>query len=71
MRVLAKDGNSNYDSGCDRIFDPEGPDILIQLRPAGPDDHGAIAPNYVPDGEILGRMSRTVFLDAARALGLK
>lgn len=71
MRVLAKDINSDYQSGCDRIFDPDGPDILVQLRPATPNDHHAIAPDYVPSGEVLGRISRTVFLDAARSLGLK
>ena len=70
MRVLAKDGNSEETDGCDRVFDG-GDDVLVQLRPASAADHDAIAPNYVPDGEILGRVSKAVFLDAARALGLR
>jgi hypothetical protein len=72
MRVLSKAGGSDEDDGCDRILDPGGgPDILVQLRPAGSADHAAMAPLYVPGGEILGRISREVLLDAARAMGLR
>jgi hypothetical protein len=71
MRVLAKDPESKRDDGCDRVFDADGEDVLLQLRPATAADHQAISPNFVPEGEILGRMSRAVFLDAARALGLR
>jgi hypothetical protein len=72
MRVLAKAEDSNGKHGCDRVIDPEGgPDVLVQLRPAASADHIAMAPNCVPEGEILGRISRDVFLEAARALGLR
>jgi hypothetical protein len=71
MRVLAKAGESKDENGCDRILDPDGPDLLIQLRPAASADHIAMSPNCVPEGEILGRISREVFLDAARQLGLR
>jgi len=70
MRVLAVDGNPEGASGCDRLFDA-GDDVLVQLRPARPGDHEAITPNFVPDGEFLGRISKSVLLDAARALGLR
>jgi hypothetical protein len=69
MRVLATDPNSDDLEGCDRVFDADGEDVLLQLRPAGAADHQAISPNFVPEGEILGRMSKAVFLEAARALG--
>ncbi len=69
MRVLAKDPNSKGDEGCDRVFDADGDDVLLQIRPASAADHQAISPNFVPEGEILGRMSKAVFLEAARALG--
>lgn len=69
MRVLAVDPNSVGTQGCDRIFDA-GDEILAQLRPASAADHQDIVPNYVPEGEILGRLSKAVLLDAARALGL-
>jgi hypothetical protein len=69
MRVLATDPNSEDLEGCDRVFDADGEDVLLQLRPAGVADHQAIRPNFVPDGEILGRMSKAVFLEAAKALG--
>jgi len=70
MRVLAVDPNSEGKSGCDRLFDA-GDEVLIQLRPASAADHHDIAPNYVPEGEMLGRLSKAVLLDAARALGLR
>lgn len=70
MRVLAVDPNSNGPQGCDRIFDA-GDDVLVQLRPAAPADHQGIAPNYVPEGELLGRLSKPVLLAAARTLGLR
>jgi hypothetical protein len=69
MRVLATDPNSKDYDGCDRVFEADGEDILLQLRPATAADHLAISPNFVPEGEILGRMSKAVFLEAARALG--
>jgi hypothetical protein len=71
MHVLATDPNSNGLQGCDRAFDTDGDDVLLQIRPAGAADHQAISPNFVPEGEILGRMSKAVFLEAARALGLR
>jgi hypothetical protein len=73
MRVLAKAGESNNDFGCDRIIDLETGevDLLVQLRPAGSADHIAMAPCAVPGGEILGRMSRDVIIEAARALGMR
>ena len=71
MRVLATDPNSKDLDGCDRVFDSDGEDVLLQLRPASAADHQAISPNFVSEGEILGRMSKAVFLDAARALGLR
>jgi hypothetical protein len=73
MRVLAKAGDSTDTYGCDRFIDPEdgGPDVLVQLRPAGSADHVAIAPYAVPPGEILGRMSREVIIEAARAMGMR
>ncbi len=44
--------------------------MLTQLRPASAADHEAIKPNYVPDHEIFGRVSKAAFLEAARNLGL-
>lgn len=70
MRVLAVAGGSEEEFGCDRLFDA-GDDVLVQLRPATSADHEAMAPNYVPEGEILGRVAKTVLLDAARSLGLR
>ena len=55
--------------GCDRLWD-EGEDVMVQLRPASGADHRAILPNYVPEGEILGRVSKVALLEAARNLGL-
>ncbi|HEU0086462.1 MAG TPA: hypothetical protein VFQ77_02215 [Pseudonocardiaceae bacterium] len=43
---------------------------MVQLRPASGADHRAILPNYVPEGEILGRVSKVALLEAARNLGL-
>lgn len=70
MRILNPDTTSDGMSGCDRLFDDGGPDVLIQLRPADPADHEAIKPNYVPEHEIFGRCSKDAFLEAARNLGL-
>ena len=70
MRLLNVNTNSDSRQGCDRLWE-DGEDVLVQLRPAGAADHAAIAPNYVPDGEILGRISRAALLDAARGLGLR
>ncbi len=39
-------------------------------KPARRDPH-SIAPNYVPEGEVLGRVSQAMFLEAARELGLR
>jgi hypothetical protein len=73
MRVVAKAGDSTDTFGCDRIIDPEdgGLDVLIQIRPAGSADHVAIAPYAVPQGEILGRMSREVIIEAALSMGMR
>lgn len=70
MRLLNPDTSSDGWQGCDRAWDDDTVDVLIQFRPASADDHDAIRPNYVPDGEILGRVSKAVFLEAARNLGL-
>lgn len=70
MRLLNPDTTSEDMDGCDRLWDDDSVDVLIQLRPATAVDHEAIRPNYVPDGEIFGRLSKTVFLEAARNLGL-
>ncbi len=69
MRLLARDSSSNGLNGCDRLWDEDSDDVLVQLRPASAADHDAILPNYVPDGEILGRVSKAVLLEAARNLG--
>jgi hypothetical protein len=69
MRLLNPGTSSEGLDGCDRLWD-DGEDILIQHRPASPTDHRAILPNYVPDGEILGRVSKVALLEAARSLGL-
>lgn len=70
MRVLNPDSSSEGEQGCDRLFDDGGDDVLIQHRPASDADHEAIKPNYVPDHEIFGRLSKVAFLEAARNLGL-
>jgi hypothetical protein len=70
MRVINPDTSSQGKSGCDRLFDDGGDDVLIQLRPASDVDHAAIRPNYVPDHEIFGRCSKAAILEAARNLGL-
>lgn len=69
MRLLNPDSSSKGYDGCDRLWDFDN-DILIQHRPASAADHQVILPNYVPDGEILGRVSKVAFLEAARSLGL-
>lgn len=70
MRLLNPDTSSKGFDGCDRLWDEDSDDVLVQLRPASAADHSAILPNYVPDGEILGRVSKGVLLEAARNLGL-
>lgn len=70
MRLLNPDPSSDDYQGCDRLWDEDSDDVLIQLRPASPADHSAILPNYVPDGEILARVSKAALLEAARNLGL-
>jgi hypothetical protein len=70
MRLLARDSSSKDLNGCDRLWDEDRGDVLVQLRRASAADHDAILPNYVPDGEILGRLSKAVLLEAARNLGL-
>lgn len=70
MRLLNPDTSSDTVQGCDRLWDEDSDDVLIQLRPASAADHGAIQPNYVPDGEILGRVSKAALLEAARSLGM-
>ena len=69
MRLLNPGTDSGTLQGCDRLFDA-GEDLLVQLRPATRADHEAIAPRYVPEGEILGRISRAALLEAVRTLGL-
>ncbi|MGH3828846.1 MAG: hypothetical protein ACRDRS_00110 [Pseudonocardiaceae bacterium] len=69
MRLLNPDTSSKGMDGCDRLWD-EGEDVMVQLRPATTADHRSILPNYVPEGEILGRVSKTALLEAARNLGL-
>lgn len=70
MRLLNPNTSSQGHDGCDRLWDDNSDDVLVQLRPASAADHGAILPNYVPDGEILGRVSKAVLLEAARNLRL-
>lgn len=69
MRLLNPDSSSEGLDGCDRLWD-DGDDILVQHRPANAADHRAILPNYVPEGEILGRVSKVALLEAARNLRL-
>jgi hypothetical protein len=70
VRLLNPDSSSDGYQGCDRLWDDGSDDVLIQHRPATAADHQAILPNYVPDGEILGRVSKVALLEAARMLGL-
>lgn len=70
MLLLNPDTSSHSAEGCDRFWDDGSKDVLIQLRPATAVDHRAILPSYVPDGEILGRVSKVALLEAARSLGL-
>lgn len=70
MRLLNPDTSSEGYDGCDRFWDEDSDDVLVQLRPASAADHSAILPNYVPDGETLGRVSKAALLEAARSLGL-
>jgi hypothetical protein len=70
MRLLNPDTSSKGFDGCDRLWDDGTDDVLIQHRPATAADHEAILPNYVPEGEILGRVSKVALLEAARRLGL-
>lgn len=70
MRLLNPDTSSDDYQGCDRLWDEDSSDVMVQLRPASAADHRAILPNYVPDGEILGRVSKVALLEAARNLGL-
>jgi hypothetical protein len=69
MRLLNPDTSSDDLQGCDRLWD-DGDDVMVQLRPATAADHRSILPNYVPNGEILGRVSTAALLEAARNLGL-
>jgi hypothetical protein len=70
MRLLNPDTSSEDLDGCDRLWDDDSEDVLIQHRPATAADHRAILPNYVLNGEILGRVSKAALLEAARSLGL-
>ncbi len=70
MRLLNPNTSSEGLNGCDRLWDEDSNDVVVQLRPASAADHGAILPNYVPDGEMLGRVSKAALLEAARNLGL-
>jgi hypothetical protein len=58
MRLLNPDTSSEGYDGCDRLWDEDSDDVLVQLRPASAADHSAILPNYVPAEEILGRVSK-------------
>lgn len=69
MRLLNPESSSEGLDGCDRLWD-DGDDVMVQLRPASATDHRAILPNYVPEGEILGRVSKVALLEGARNLGL-
>lgn len=69
MRLLNPETSSEGLDGCDRLW-ADGEDVLVQHRPASATDHRAILPNYVPDGEILGRVSKAALLEAARNLRL-
>jgi hypothetical protein len=69
MHLLNPGTDSGTLQGCDRLFDADE-DVLIQLRPATRADHDAIALCYVPDGEILGRISKAALIEAVRTLGL-
>jgi hypothetical protein len=69
MHLLNPDTSSKGFDGCDRFWD-QGEDVMVQLRPATAADHRSILPNYVPEGEILGRVSKVALLEAARSLGL-
>jgi hypothetical protein len=46
MRLLNPDTSSDDYQGCDRFWDEDSEDVLIQLRPASAADHRAIQPNY-------------------------
>ncbi len=70
MRLLNPNTSSEGLNGCDRLWDEDSNDVVVQLRPASAADHSAILPNYVPDGEILARVSKAALLEAARNLGL-
>lgn len=70
MRLLNPDTSSQGHDGCDRLWEEGSDDVLVQLRPATAADHGAILPNYVPDGEIPDRVSKVALFEAARNLGL-
>jgi hypothetical protein len=69
MKVLNPNTGSGTLQGCDRLFDA-GDDVLVQLRSATQADHDAIAPCYVPEGEILGRISKAALIEAVRTLEL-
>lgn len=69
MRLLNPNTSSDTLQGCDRLWE-EGEDVMVQLRLATSADHRAILPQYVPEGEILGRVSKVALLEAARNLGL-
>ncbi len=69
MRLLNPTTDSKTLEGCDRLWEEEGgDDVLVQLRPATAADHRALLPNYVPDGEILGRVSKAALREAVREL---
>ena len=69
MHLLNPNTSSGTLQGCDRLFDADA-DVLVQLRSATHADRESIAPCYVPDGEILGRLSKVALIEAVRTLGL-
>ncbi|MPZ67472.1 MAG: hypothetical protein GEU83_18915 [Pseudonocardiaceae bacterium] len=68
MRLLNPTTDSKTLEGCDRLWEEDGDDVLVQLRPVTAADHRALLPNYVPDGEILGRVSKAALREAVRGL---
>jgi hypothetical protein len=57
-------GDSGSLEGCVRVW-VDGDDVLVQAHQKDP---ARIGPYSIPDGEVLGRMPRTVFIQAARRL---
>lgn len=69
MRLLTPNTGSGTLQGCPRIWFSDGGELLVQLYEAPAGATSAIAPCYVPAGEVLGTMPREVLLEAAHNLG--